>query len=818
MTDYISQVLETFNTLKEKDVNEAETRKKVIDKIIENILGWDDADISYEERVSEDGLTTYADYIIKTANSSLLIEAKRVGKVLFNTPHRRRSKLTGSLMHGEGGQAIIQARDYCRKKSIPFAIVTNGDQWIIFPAIRTDQIPFADSYAIIFESLSQALREEADYFYSLLSREGVIEGNLANELLGRAIDQLEERRLNCFFRTSRSRHQNPIYPLIENEVTLAFSDSIIDTDTNLLEKCYVKNADRQKFDNKVRMHLQKKEPLFQSQPKRPMRKQESMALKSSLEIASSKSRPLAILILGSVGTGKTTFLEYTKRITASAFFRETPEKPFPQWIQIDFRNFSQNESPIKFIYQNIFSYITRDSFLKDYKKTIEPAYEKDIESLRNGPLFLISQNEEKFNGKISEMILNDYENIDPYVNKILSYYTQKAPIFLVIDNVDQFEQDSVQSDIFADSIALAGRLNLNLIIAMRESTYVNHRNSPTFDAFDFDPIHIEPPEIPAVISKRFFLTEQLLKDKRGEFIANNGAKFTTPDLSLFIGLIKSSVLGTEIGERIDVLANNDVRLALRMTREFLAHGYSDPAKALNTYQTKGDYRLPVQEAFRSILLGNQMVYREEFSVIGNPLDSRLGKNNSELLRLFILAALVKNSSMTGPNSLSGPDIRKNLHELGFSETDTFKVLADLCNLRFVHTKSHQLATINSSYYPSRLGGHIIRNLLGDLTFIENILMDTFISNTDIWNDLKKLSQDISDERNIVSRIDLRVKRAKIFYSYMSSLYLPLFNEAVRRNLEGIWLTNPLNEMNPTFTRNCDKAKQSARFNYGKSNQ
>ena len=47
-------------------------------------------------------------------------------------------------------------------------------------------------------------------------------------------------------------------------------------------------------------------------------------------------------------------------------------------------------------------------------------------------------------------------------------------MFVVIDNVDQFESDTIQSDIFSDSIAFAGKLNINLIIAMRESTYVNH--------------------------------------------------------------------------------------------------------------------------------------------------------------------------------------------------------------------------------------------------------------------------------------------------------------------------------------------------------
>ena len=46
---------------------------------MEDVLWSGDTDISYEERVSEDGVTTYADYIIRTTDVALFIEAKRIG-------------------------------------------------------------------------------------------------------------------------------------------------------------------------------------------------------------------------------------------------------------------------------------------------------------------------------------------------------------------------------------------------------------------------------------------------------------------------------------------------------------------------------------------------------------------------------------------------------------------------------------------------------------------------------------------------------------------------------------------------------------------
>ena len=63
MNEIINDLVRSYLKLKFHNANEAETRKKLIDKVIENVLGWNDNDISYEERVSEDGKTTYADCI-----------------------------------------------------------------------------------------------------------------------------------------------------------------------------------------------------------------------------------------------------------------------------------------------------------------------------------------------------------------------------------------------------------------------------------------------------------------------------------------------------------------------------------------------------------------------------------------------------------------------------------------------------------------------------------------------------------------------------------------------------------------------------------
>jgi hypothetical protein len=57
----LTTLARTYGQLSLFDANGAETRLKVIDEMIFNVLGWHKNDVAVEERVSEDGTTKFAD-------------------------------------------------------------------------------------------------------------------------------------------------------------------------------------------------------------------------------------------------------------------------------------------------------------------------------------------------------------------------------------------------------------------------------------------------------------------------------------------------------------------------------------------------------------------------------------------------------------------------------------------------------------------------------------------------------------------------------------------------------------------------------------
>lgn len=812
--DTVNRIIEDARKLNLDSANEAQTRMKIIDEVLYEVLKWTKDDVSVEERVSEDGNTTYADYLVKTASAAFIIEAKKIGESFKTTHFDRRLKLNNNNLTGVFGEAIIQARDYCRKLSIQFAVVTNGEQWIIFPANRTDQIGFNSSYAIVFNSLQSALKDDYTDFYDLLSRKAVINSSLEMSLLGNREDQIEERRLkNTVRKISSYDAKNPIYPLVEEAITTSFSDTITEIDPSLFEKCYVNTPDRTKFDRRINMHISKSQHMFNSSPIRPMQKRDANAFKDSLLRAKKGSKPLAIVILGTVGAGKTTFLHYTRNISAASIFEKKQGSPYPHWIKVDFLKYTNDVTPVDYVYNTIKSYIIDDIFFSDYELCVQNAYKDEINAIKKGPAFLIANDKEKIDKLITDKLNSDYEKVKPYVDNLLSYATKHTSVFLVVDNVDQLSEE-VQSKIFTDCIAFSQRLKCNLVICLRNSTYVTHRNSAAFNAFDFDPILIEPPLVEAVLSKRFFLAKNMLEGEEGNFESENGIKFQVDNVADLISLLQSSVLGTEIGNLLEVLAAGDIRNALRMTREFIEHGYTNPGKAINIYKQHGSYVLPKHEALRAILLGNQAIYSEAYSLVGNPFDSRRGKTNFQLLRLFVLSVLVQASADPSFQYFDGIEIRKNLRIIGVGDDDTLAILTDLCKLRFISTAGHDAPSFKSSFYPTRLGGYITKELISNFMFVECTMMDTFISDEKVWDSLKNFDRLITNSSNdIIKRVVYRKDRANEFYDYMERLYLSLLEEANKRSLPKEWRANPLYEAKTTFIDNLRKAVTSAHRNY-----
>ncbi|WP_426779003.1 type I restriction enzyme HsdR N-terminal domain-containing protein [Pseudomonas aeruginosa] len=135
-SDKLDALDEIIKSHSSRDINEAETRHKIIDFIIHDFLNWPKNRVSVEEYISPG----FADYVLKKNNGDdlLFIEAKRAG-VFFelpiaNSPTEKSSYISIRKLTSDPNikAAMEQVRTYCFDTGCEYACITNGLEWIFF--------------------------------------------------------------------------------------------------------------------------------------------------------------------------------------------------------------------------------------------------------------------------------------------------------------------------------------------------------------------------------------------------------------------------------------------------------------------------------------------------------------------------------------------------------------------------------------------------------------------------------------------------------------------------------------------------------------
>lgn len=803
----LTQLIGYYGVLQLADANEAETRKKVIDTILEKVLGWNpNDDISYETRVSENGATEFADYLIKTASTAIVVEAKRVGQAFALPNNKKTGHLGGFLSEGTIGEAIAQVRDYSRKLSIPFAVVTNGSSWVVFPAVRIDGVTFEKSYAIIFRDL-QDVKDRFVEFWELLSRQRVIEGSLETKFFEQGKSASKRRLLSLNRESGYRLGRNRVYEYIEQAVSTALTDEAILENEGALEFCYVKSSERIKYDSRLKMYLADIKPPLERKVIRTRQKKVGKHLDRQIEISAVKP-PQFLLVLGSVGAGKTTFLKYTEKISA----KEIIGGKIP-WLYVDFKKATESDDARKFIYAELLRLLGEDEtfHLGDWEKTIKYAYEKQIQVLKKGPLALLhATDKQAFNTEILQLVKKEYQEVVPYVDKVLSYCSTKSPAYVVIDNVDQLESDDYQAKVFVEAQAIARRANVNVILCLRDATYLKHRNSPAFDAFQVDTIYIDPPQIAPVLSRRFAYARDVLASKHAEIVSEHGVKFKVQDLGLFFEIVSSSLLSDKSGFLLEVLSDGDIRRGLTLVREFLASAHASADKALSTYLTDGAFHFPMHEVFKGAILGQKKYYREEESIIPNIFDSKSGSQSTQLLRLSLLNCLTRHAANKTFEGLAIESVMSDLERVGIPGYTTLEIIKAMVGFRIIRTSDGLEPKESSKILATRFGGYIIKELANQFMYLEPCIYDASIFNDEYWDRMKEIVQEINSNHG-QSRMANRIALVEAFLEYMEDIERQWVVNSKRYHLENYWDEEVIHkELRPRIMAHIENVKASAK--------
>lgn len=751
---------------------EADTRARLISRILKEALDWPGANVSREEFANPG----FMDYALSLQRRVIVIEAKKSGES-FRLPGdvsvAPTFTLTGILRTVKNlHQYINQVQTYCFNNGIEYAAVTNGLQWVIFRAVRTDGIHIGQGRVVVFKSLED-IRERFADFWNLLAKQSVEGNSLARTFqppdstafqYKRVADELHLEREKVS-RNALSADLEPLNREYMGEIVGDTGDTSKEKLRNLFVKSHALEDVLNAVEHRLNLSLALSNTVVRSNRVFQSKQTEELRTKVRKQIESHMALPPrgdVILLLGRVGSGKTTFVNHFLRID----LKDTFQKHF--LVTLDFRLLEKGQDIRKFFYDTLRVILSRnDHFTSLSSKHIRKVYAAELKELSLGPLAgLEKSNRKYFEAKLSDYLIEQYSDKEGYFTRALRYLADKQNVrcVLVLDNVDQLDS-SLQQEIFTFAHSVSGNMHALALVTMWEETYLRSKRGGALSVYQTLAYAIPPTSVVDIIVRRLGYALENLEE-------GGAARPLLPDESMigdvqdFLSLVRHSLLHNKRRTRffLESIAMGNLRRAMDVFSGFLVSGHTDAGKMLSIYRQDKEYDIPLHEFIKSIGLGDSRYYQSNLSSVLNLYSISDESRPSHFTKLRILEYLyfhrTHSSFAFGLGFVPTPTICDEFRKIGTSETDIFESLKTLGSLALVENDLYDFQKISAAYRITPAGRYYMRYLAGRFPYLDLVLQDTPISDAATFDFIKTLIHS--------TEIAQRFERVGAFLQYLNA--------------------------------------------------
>ena len=750
-----------FDTYLRNDLSESDTRSKILDKLLIDILGWSENEIKREGYLKDTG---YYDYLIILPTFQFIVEAKK-NYADFKLPLTARNVKIKTLMKGNS-EIINQIRSYVSAKNLSIGVATNGHQFIIGQFINVEGIDWQENECKIYHSLDDVEKNFVQ-FYDDLSRDVVREyGRIKiftpppiGKTILDAIPQRDDRLVRNIFSA-------PLQPIIKKFFSELFTDNDKEIDYDFLEKCYVKNEDIKKFNKELNITIQDDPPVFDERISKVQNTSNSMnQLKININ-EGIKYLPDPILIIGGKGVGKTTFIKYFINVILD---KEINKQRLI--IYLDFKNYTdQQVNDTAKIYKQILELLYEKYPELNLTKLniLEKIYKRELKQQYDGIWSILKEDIVELGRRKSEYIEKLMLDSINHLIKICNYLvgTCRKRLTIIFDNVDQLP-DSSQRSVYLLAQSIHNITKSIIILSLREGYFYKLKGSPPFDAFRSTVFHITAPPYSLVLKRRFtYILENFSFPKL--ILPNETVQYGSDALKI---LFQNFYYTLFINRNSDVLryleqsSYPNIRLGLDKLVEFMISANTP----IIQYIYSDKYSIPIWEFVKSVALGSRKYYDHIDSKVVN-LFYPSANNNNHFTKIRILLFLKHNltherkyvsyEAVTNAFTIAGYslDLAKaeiaELLKYGLIESDSFST--DVANKEIFSAKTNFRLT-NPGY-------HYLENL-GRFYYLELVLHDTPIYDHEIYNNILNNFPYVDSKGN--RNLKNRIKSVNLFFVYLN---------------------------------------------------
>lgn len=781
--DRLVSALPELQRLKEEDMSETDTRSKLIDFLLKDILQWKEDNITREESVA----TGYYDYRISIPGFSFIVEAKRNFQPIKLPSTQKAIQLR--FIATQNSDIWKQIQRYCVDTGVPYGVVTNGHQFFIGQFINTAGGDWRKNSCLVFDGFDD-IRSRFLEFYTNLSLPGIAhhggfqyqqrkEGHIGQRILTTLVDgEIEINRNNL------SGKMSSVVDRLFGEM---FSDQIED-DTDFIRQCFVENEETKRNRDEIDMLFEDSPPalsnIVPAKHTSSIRSQISYEIRQDERLTKSYPPPKPIVAIGSRGAGKTTFINHLFRYK----FAQDKSEAFP-WIYIDFRKYQ--DRPGEFQHNAIADDIIQaihekyESYNLHSYKVLLKIYERELRLKNEGGW---SELKDKFPNEHFKKVMSFLDEMQAdrlsHLEKISKHLLKdrRKRLIVIIDNTDQFS-DTIQGQVFLFAHALNRTAQCGVVISLREGYYYKWRNSPPFDAYESNVYHISAPPYAQVLQKRLDYAIALVKPKAlTNSVLEDGKNISIKNESIlnFLKEVRLSIFTETNSAIVDFLkytTHTNIREGLRVFRIFLTSGHTNVADLILESTTSGKpivvpKTIKFFQFLRAIGLQNKVYYNHSLSVVPNLFFPSEG-GDSHFLKYYLLKhlslRLVEEGVVNKYQQYT--QILAYFSSLGFKQYAVRQEVIELLKLGMIDSQESITDTHWSSISDkvsvsiSSKGHYYLNSVISTFVYLDLVLQDTPIFDTNVFVKLRSTFPHATDGTGRRD-IERRMACVKHFVEYL----------------------------------------------------
>ncbi|AWX14725.1 RNA-binding protein [Mergibacter septicus] len=474
-----------------------------------------------------------------------------------------------------------------------------------------------------------------------------------------------------------------------------------------------------------------------------------------------------MLIIGGVGSGKTTFIDHLQFVSIP---KNKTINDNLVWLRLNLNNAPLSKDLvynwiIKQFIESIKSNHPKIDF--DELATKMKIFSVEVNKFKKGEGELLKGDEKTYNKELYKIIRECSSDENKLFTAYYRYFVteKQKSLIIVFDNCDKRLKDE-QLFMFDVSQWVKDTFKALVLLPLRDETYDNHKNTPPLDTVIKDNIfRIYSPSFKEILISRIQLSIGKIKHtgKIYSYNISNGMHINYPaeDQARYLVCILRSIMNEEnnIRRLITGLSGSNIRKALEIFMDFCCSGHLSEDIILSM-KTNPNYKLPYYIASRVLLRLNRRFYDSEKSYIKNVFDAKDPENPFYFSRLIILRFLhnaMKASETPSINKMKGYISINNtldfLNNFGLSKNIALSEIEYLIKSNCILTEDFRESDIDENMLIKLApAGFVHLYLLSDISYLAAVAEDLHFTDERVVNNIKSNIRCYNDQLSFANTL------------------------------------------------------------------